>query len=100
MANPFRAIARRLKGRATPLEHVKNAALRFGPMPCKRNITMEKFIHKPALAEILGVSVRTLENWVAHRGFPAPLHLEGSRLAFFKVSAVESWMEQALEATQ
>jgi len=58
---------------------------------------MENFIHKPALAEALGVSVRTLENWVVHRGFPAARHLTGSRLAFFKVREVEAWMEKALE---
>ena len=57
---------------------------------------MEKFIYKTALAEALGVSVRTLENWVAHRAFPAPRHLTGSRLAFFKVEDVEAWMEKAL----
>jgi len=51
------------------------------------------YIHKAALVKSLGVSSRTLENWIASRGFPAPLHLKGSRLAFFKLSEVEAWFE-------
>lgn len=56
-----------------------------------------KFIYKSALVDMLGISTRTLENWIATRGFPAPLHVSGSRLAFFKVSAVEAWLEEQLE---
>ena len=58
---------------------------------------MNTFIFKSALAETLGISIRTLENWVAQRGFPAPRHITGSRLAFFKVAEVEAWMENMLE---
>lgn len=58
---------------------------------------MEKFIYKTGLAEALGVSTRTLENWVALRGFPAPRHISGSRLSFFRVADVEAWMERQLE---
>lgn len=58
---------------------------------------MENYISKSALAEALGISLRTLENWVTQRGFPAPRHIAGSRLAFFKVADVEAWMEHALE---
>lgn len=58
---------------------------------------MEKFIFKTALAEALGVSTRTLENWVTQRGFPAPRHISGSRLSYFRVTDVEAWMEQQLE---
>jgi predicted DNA-binding transcriptional regulator AlpA len=58
---------------------------------------MENFINKAALVESLGISIRTLENWVAYRGFPSPRHVCGSRLAFFKVTDVEAWMEQMLE---
>lgn len=58
---------------------------------------MHKFIYKAALAEGLGISVRTLENWVANRGFPPPRHIIGSRLAFFNLAEVEEWMEKALE---
>jgi excisionase family DNA binding protein len=57
---------------------------------------MKNFTCKSALADTLGVSVRTLETWVTHRGFPAPRHLYGSRLAYFKVDEVEAWMEQEL----
>jgi excisionase family DNA binding protein len=59
---------------------------------------MEKFIFKTALAEALGVSTRTIELWVAQRGFPAPRHIAGSRLSFFKVADVEAWLERELEA--
>lgn len=58
---------------------------------------MEKYIYKTALAEALGVSTRTLENWVAQRGFPAPRHINGSRLSFFRVADVEVWMECQLK---
>lgn len=58
------------------------------------------YIHKAALVKSLGVSSRTLENWIASRGFPAPLHLKGSRLAFFKISAVEAWFESQAEGLQ
>lgn len=61
---------------------------------------MEKFIYKAALAEALGISARTLENWVTNRGFPAPRHLSGGRLAFFKIEDVEAWMEKALESEE
>lgn len=58
---------------------------------------MEKYIYKTALAEALGVSTRTLENWTAQRGFPAPRHISGSRLSFFRVADVETWMDRELE---
>jgi len=57
---------------------------------------MDKFIPKSALVEALGVSTRTLENWIAHRAFPAPRHLAGSRLSFFDVADVEAWLEREL----
>ncbi|MBS0349095.1 MAG: helix-turn-helix domain-containing protein [Proteobacteria bacterium] len=57
---------------------------------------MENFINKTALADMLGISIRTLELWVARRGFPAPRHVSGSRLAFFRVSEVEDWLEREL----
>lgn len=58
---------------------------------------MEKFIFKSALAETLGVSTRTIELWVAQRGFPAPRHVTGSRLSYFKVADVEAWLERELD---
>lgn len=54
-------------------------------------------ISKAALVETLGISNRTLENWISGLGFPAPLHVQGSRLAFFKLSAVEAWFASQLE---
>lgn len=57
---------------------------------------MDKFIPKSALVEALGVSTRTLENWIAQRAFPGPRHLAGSRLSFFDVAEVEAWLEREL----
>lgn len=54
-------------------------------------------ICKAALVESLGISNRTLENWIACLGFPAPQHVHGSRLAFFKLSAVDAWFASQLE---
>lgn len=58
------------------------------------------YICKAALVENLGISTRTLENWIATLGFPAPLHVHGSRLAFFKLSAVQAWFESQLEGQE
>ena len=55
-----------------------------------------EYICKAALVERLGISTRTLEVWIATLGFPAPLHVHGSRLAFFKLSAVQAWFEAQL----
>lgn len=59
---------------------------------------MNGFIPKTALAEKLGISIRTLENWCSHRGFPKPRRLPGSRLVFFDVVEVAEWLENALRA--
>lgn len=58
------------------------------------------YICKAALVETLGISTRTLENWISSLGFPAPLHVQGSRLAFFKLSAVETWFASQLEGQE
>lgn len=58
------------------------------------------YICKATLVETLGISTRTLENWIATLGFPAPLHVHGSRLAFFKLSAVDAWFEAQLESQE
>lgn len=55
------------------------------------------YMSKSALVKRLGISPRTLENWVSTKGFPRPLHVHGSRLAFFKLSAVQAWFETELE---
>lgn len=55
------------------------------------------YICKAALVESLGISTRTLENWISSLGFPPPLHVHGSRLAFFKLSAVRAWFDAQLE---
>lgn len=58
------------------------------------------FIFKAALVQKLGISTRTLENWISTRAFPAPKHIRGSRLSFFKVSEVEAWLEEQLEGVK
>lgn len=58
------------------------------------------YICKANLVETLGISTRTLENWIASLDFPAPLHVNGSRLAFFKLSAVQAWFENQMEGQQ
>lgn len=58
---------------------------------------MDNHIQKSAMAAFLGISERTLENWVANRGFPAPRHIVGSHIAFFKVTEVEAWLVRELE---
>lgn len=59
---------------------------------------MENFINKAALAESLGISLRTLENWCTHRAFPKAYRLFGSRLVFYRADEVGAWLEQALIA--
>ncbi len=59
---------------------------------------MDKFIPKSELVNTLGISTRTLENWIAQRAFPAPLHLAGSRLSFFDMVAVQAWLERELNS--
>lgn len=59
---------------------------------------MKTFINKPALANTLGISLRTLENWCAHRAFPRAYRLFGSRLVFYRIDEVSTWLEQALIA--
>lgn len=58
------------------------------------------YIFKAALVQKLGISTRTLENWISSRGFPAPLHIKGSRLSFFKLAEVEAWLEEQLEGVK
>ena len=62
-----------------------------------QRFSMDNYINKSALVEVLGISTRTLENWCAHRSFPKARRLTGSRLIFFCVAEVEAWLEQALE---
>lgn len=50
-------------------------------------------IYKATLVERLGIYTRTLEVWIATLSFPAPPHVHGSRLSFFKLSAVQAWFD-------
>jgi len=91
-------VARRLKSVFTRKEQSKSVALRSARCRVNYPINMENFINKTTLAEALGVSNRTLEIWCAHRNFPKARRLPGSRLAFFCIAEVDTWLEATLEA--
>jgi predicted DNA-binding transcriptional regulator AlpA len=57
---------------------------------------MDKYINKMELVKALGISTRTLENWIALRNFPSARRVTGSRLAFYCVAEVEAWFEREL----
>jgi len=57
---------------------------------------METILAKSVVVETLGISSRTLELWIANRGFPKPRKLAGSRLAFFVASDIQAWLDREL----
>ena len=61
---------------------------------------MEKFLPKSVILENLHISSRTLELWVANKGFPKPRKLAGSRLAFFAAYDVQLWLDRQLSGDQ
>lgn len=89
--------ARRLKLITLP---IRTSILLSSPSVETDSEYLMHYIYKTALVERLGISTRTLENWIVSRGFPAPLHINGSRIAFFKLSAVEAWFEDQLGGRQ
>ncbi|MCO6411941.1 MAG: helix-turn-helix domain-containing protein [Thiogranum sp.] len=52
-------------------------------------------ISKADLQEILGVSERTLENWVRDGTLPPPQRLGGRRVYWFK-TVIEEWLREQL----
>lgn len=54
----------------------------------------EQLLRKPAVAQTLGVGVRTLERMVSTRAFPAPDIKIGSRLLLWRAPTVQSWIEE------
>ncbi|WP_233864700.1 helix-turn-helix transcriptional regulator [Paraburkholderia adhaesiva] len=59
-------------------------------------MTVEAFrpLGKEDVAEILGVSIRTIDNYVAAGSMPAPAHI-GTR-AFWHPDIFYTWLDQAL----
>jgi predicted DNA-binding transcriptional regulator AlpA len=49
-------------------------------------------VHKPQLLRLLGVSLSTLNNWVAKGHFPKPIQL-GPRAVAWRSDVVEAFIE-------
>jgi len=58
--------------------------------------TAFKPLTKPAVADILGVSVRTIENWIDERILVAPAKVGGR--VFWHPDDFYAWLEQQLRA--
>ena len=54
---------------------------------------VEPLLTKGDVTRIVGISPRTLENWVAAGKFPRPLRLNGQRLARFRPEDVQAWID-------
>ena len=52
-------------------------------------MNIERRVNKKAIAEICGVSPRTIDNWVRLKGFPA---LKIGSLTRYLISDVEAWV--------
>jgi hypothetical protein len=48
------------------------------------------FIPAAKLADELGVSLRTITNWIASEVLPPPIHIRGRR--YFKITEIQSWL--------
>lgn len=57
-----------------------------------------KPLSKEDISDVLGVSIRTVENWVNDGTLPAPKHL-GSRV-YWHPSVFYGWLEQRLTADE
>jgi predicted DNA-binding transcriptional regulator AlpA len=53
----------------------------------------EQLLRKAAVAQTIGVGVRTLERMVSSRDFPGPDIKRGSRLLLWRPSTVQGWIE-------
>ena len=53
----------------------------------------EHLLRKPAVAQTIGVGVRTLERMVSMRAFPGADIKRGSRLLLWRPSTVQRWIE-------
>ncbi len=58
------------------------------------NAACEQLLRKPAVAETIGVGVRTLERMVSTRVFPGPDIKIGSRLLLWRAPTVQGWIEE------
>lgn len=56
--------------------------------------TTKRLMNCSALAEMLDVSLRTVEGWVARGAGPRPIRLPGGRMVRFDPDEVEAWISQ------
>jgi excisionase family DNA binding protein len=55
-------------------------------------MTKRRLINGGELAELCGVSRRTVDNWLSAGSGPKPIRLPGGRLIRFDADEVESWL--------
>ena len=53
---------------------------------------MVKLLTKTDAAEVMGCSIRTLENWIAAGQFPRPVKI-GPRLVRWRPEDLQEWVE-------
>jgi predicted DNA-binding transcriptional regulator AlpA len=58
------------------------------------SIPCEQLLRKAAVAQTIGVGVRTLERMVSARSFPASDIKMGSRLLLWRPTTVQTWIEE------
>jgi predicted DNA-binding transcriptional regulator AlpA len=61
--------------------------------PQVNTLPCEQLLRKPAVAQAIGIGVRTLERMVSMRAFPGPDIKRGSRLLLWRPSTVQAWIE-------
>lgn len=60
----------------------------------------EQLMRKPAVADAIGIGVRTLERMVSAKEFPPPDIRCGPRLAMWRPSTVQGWIEDQARREQ
>jgi predicted DNA-binding transcriptional regulator AlpA len=48
------------------------------------------YVPAAKLAGELGVSLRTITNWIANEVLPQPIHIRGRR--YFKIAEIQAWL--------
>jgi predicted DNA-binding transcriptional regulator AlpA len=60
----------------------------------EKNLPLEPLITEPVLADILGCSRRTLQQWRGNGSGPPFLVLAGGRLVRYRVEDVQEWLQE------
>lgn len=55
---------------------------------------METMLDTKAVAEALGVKPRTIQHWVQHGKFPAPVKYHGNSFVRWHQGEVQDWLKQ------